>query len=65
VRLLPELDGGELGIYAVYPSRKHLSGKVRAFVDILVTAFRDPPWAAQTKCNAEQRDFGADGNLMP
>jgi len=26
----------DLGIYAVYPSRKHLSAKVRTFVDFLV-----------------------------
>jgi DNA-binding transcriptional LysR family regulator len=26
----------ELGIYAIYPSRKHLSPKVRTFVDFLV-----------------------------
>jgi DNA-binding transcriptional LysR family regulator len=28
----------ELGVYAVYPSRKHLSAKVRTFVDFLVAA---------------------------
>ncbi len=35
VRILPEWQSGELGIYAVYPSRKHLSAKVRTFVDFL------------------------------
>lgn len=35
VRVLPEWQSGELGIYAVYPSRKHLSAKVRTFVDFL------------------------------
>jgi len=48
VRLLPELDGGELGIYAVYPSRKHLSGKVRALVDFLALAFANPAWNPAT-----------------
>mgnify|MGYP003703463705 FL=1 len=41
VRVLPELVAPELGVYAVYPSRKHLSAKVRALVDFLSDAFRD------------------------
>ncbi len=44
VRLLPELEGEEIGIYAVYPTRKHLSGKVRGLVDFLATAFTQPSW---------------------
>lgn len=35
VRILPEWQSSELGVYAVYPSRKHLSAKVRTFVDFL------------------------------
>lgn len=38
VRLLPQWQSVELGVYAVYPSRKHLSAKVRTFVDFLATA---------------------------
>jgi DNA-binding transcriptional LysR family regulator len=38
VRLLPEWQSAELGVYAVYPSRKHLSAKVRTFVDFMVAA---------------------------
>jgi DNA-binding transcriptional LysR family regulator len=38
VRVLPEWQSPELGVYAVYPSRKHLSAKVRTFVDFLVAA---------------------------
>lgn len=44
VRILPELEGPELGIYAVYPSRKHLSGKVKALVDYLSMAFEQNLW---------------------
>lgn len=44
VEILPECRGPELGIYAVYPSRKHLSVKVRALVDFLVDAFVAPDW---------------------
>ena len=47
VTLLSDANRPEpLSIYAVYPHRKHLSPKVRAFVDFLVEAFTPlPPWA--------------------
>jgi DNA-binding transcriptional LysR family regulator len=35
VRILPAWQSGELGVHAVYPSRKHLSAKVRTFVDFM------------------------------
>lgn len=38
VQLLPGWQSAELGVYAVYPSRKHLSAKVRTFVDFLAAA---------------------------
>lgn len=38
VEVLPESCSRELGIYAVYPSRKHLSGKVRALAEFLSEA---------------------------
>jgi DNA-binding transcriptional LysR family regulator len=38
VRVLPGWQSAEMGIYAVYPSRKHLSAKVRTFVDFLADA---------------------------
>lgn len=37
MQALSDYSSEELGIYAVYPSRKHLSAKVRTFVDLLVT----------------------------
>jgi DNA-binding transcriptional LysR family regulator len=36
VAVLTEYSPEELGVFAVYPSRKHLSPKVRTFVDFLV-----------------------------
>lgn len=44
VRVLPGLQGPTLGIHAVYPTRKHLPGKVRAMVDFLARAFETPAW---------------------
>lgn len=38
VRVLSDWESAEFGIYAVYPSRKHLSAKVRTFVDFLAAA---------------------------
>jgi DNA-binding transcriptional LysR family regulator len=39
VRVLPEYEGGGGDIWAVYPSRRHLSAKVRLFVEHLVRVF--------------------------
>lgn len=39
VEVLADYHSDELGIYAVYPSRKHLSAKVRTFVDFLTESF--------------------------
>jgi DNA-binding transcriptional LysR family regulator len=38
VRVLPGWQSAEMGVYAVYPSRKHLSAKVRTFVDFVAAA---------------------------
>jgi len=46
-RLVPLLAGyatPSIPINAVYPSRRHLSAKVRAFVDFLVEWFAQPTW---------------------
>jgi DNA-binding transcriptional LysR family regulator len=44
VEVLPQYRSRELGVYAVYASRKHLTPKVRALIDFLVEAFRIPAW---------------------
>ena len=41
---MPEYKAGELGIYAVYGSRKHLAPKVRLLIDGLVKRFETPRW---------------------
>jgi len=42
-------------IYAVYPERKHLAPKVRAFVDFLVERFSpQPPWSTAWARNAQR-----------
>jgi DNA-binding transcriptional LysR family regulator len=44
VELLPQWHGPPLDIHALYPTRTHLSGKVRAMVDFLAAAFQQPGW---------------------
>lgn len=44
VEVLPQYRSITLGIYALYPSRKHLTPKVRALIDFLVEAFRSRSW---------------------
>jgi len=43
VRVLPGYHLPDIDIQAVYPSRRHLSAKVRAMVDFLVAAFHGTP----------------------
>jgi DNA-binding transcriptional LysR family regulator len=48
VRVLPDYEGPLLDMWAVYPSRRHLSAKVRLFVDNLVESFSRDQTAAPT-----------------
>ena len=44
VELMPEYRSIELGIYAVYPTRKQLALKVRRLIDYLAEALGEPEW---------------------
>jgi DNA-binding transcriptional LysR family regulator len=45
VRVLPEYRLPDIDILALYPSRRHLSARVRVMIDFLVDAFDGvPPW---------------------
>jgi DNA-binding transcriptional LysR family regulator len=44
VELMPQFHSIDLGIHAVYASRKHLPMKTRHLVDFLVESFRQPSW---------------------
>lgn len=44
VEVLPQYRSIELGVFAVYPSRKHLTPKIRVMIDFLVDAFRSRTW---------------------
>lgn len=47
LELMPDFRAAELGIFAVYPTRKQLPLKVRRLVDFLVAALRDPVWGTR------------------
>jgi DNA-binding transcriptional LysR family regulator len=42
--ILCRFEPTPLNIYVVYPSRRHLSAKVRAFADFLVERFATERW---------------------
>jgi len=44
VEVMPQYRAIELGVYAIYPTRKHVSPKVRVLIDFLVEAFRMRVW---------------------
>ena len=58
-RLVPLLPGyrmPDIDVLAVYPSRRHLSAKVRVMVDFLVEAFRlAPPWQEAVPAASRRR----------
>jgi len=46
VELMPAYRSIEIGIHAVYPTRKHLPLKTRRLIDYLAKSLRDSPWNA-------------------
>lgn len=44
VRVLPDYTFAEVGMYAIYPPTRHLSAKIRTFVDTLVAHFSPEPY---------------------
>lgn len=44
VELMPGWRAPELGVHAVYPSRRHVPPKVRLLIGFLADAFRTRPW---------------------
>lgn len=48
VELLPQYRSAEFGVYAVYPSRQHVSAKVRRLIEFLATALGNARWCAHS-----------------
>jgi DNA-binding transcriptional LysR family regulator len=44
VEILPQFRSADLGIYAVYPSRKFVLPKVRVLVEFLASKLGQAPW---------------------
>lgn len=47
IEIIPDYKAIELGVFALYPTRKQLPLKVRKLVDFLVDEFETPPWFSQ------------------
>ncbi|MEJ1158853.1 LysR family transcriptional regulator [Prosthecomicrobium sp. N25] len=62
-RLMADHDIGTVAVHAVYPSGRHLSPKVRAFVDFMAAAFARPPWEIDHSRIAN--DPSAEERLQP
>jgi DNA-binding transcriptional LysR family regulator len=45
VRLLPGWRIDDAALHLVFPPRRHVLARVRAFADFIAERFRDPPWA--------------------
>ena len=45
VPVLGQYHAPEIALYAIYPPTRHLSSKVRLFIDFLVERFRERSWA--------------------
>ena len=57
VQLLPQYRLPELNMYAIYPPTRHLSQRVRAFIDFLAERFGEEPyWDRELKLGS-QRQF--------
>lgn len=46
VELMPQYRSSEFGIYAVYPSRRYMSAKVRLLIEFLAKALGNANWCA-------------------
>jgi DNA-binding transcriptional LysR family regulator len=44
VRLLPDWTIDDAALHLVFPPRRHVLTRVRAFADFVADRFRDPPW---------------------
>jgi DNA-binding transcriptional LysR family regulator len=47
VRVLPGWKVDDAALHLVFPPRRHVLGRVRAFADFVAERFKDPPW----RCN--------------
>ena len=51
VEVLPGWRSLELGVFAVYPTRQHVTPKVRLLIDYLAQSFRSPRWRTVERAN--------------
>ena len=59
--LAPAWQPEDIAIFAVYPPTRHLSAKVRRFVDFLGDRFAAPAWDAEAEIAARPTKRTAGG----
>jgi DNA-binding transcriptional LysR family regulator len=59
-RVLPDHDLGPTGVYAVYPSARYVTPKVRTFIELAATYLEERSREAQTACTLAAADTGRD-----
>jgi DNA-binding transcriptional LysR family regulator len=64
VAVLTEYLKAEYPIHAIYPHRRHLSAKVRSFIDLLAKHFHDDPYWADP-CRAKLAVPAGNGAALP
>jgi DNA-binding transcriptional LysR family regulator len=52
VRVLPAWKVDDAVLHLVFPPRRHVLGRVRAFADFIAERFRDPPWRCTSQRHA-------------
>jgi DNA-binding transcriptional LysR family regulator len=55
VRLMPGWQLQETALHLVFPPRKHVLARVRAFADFVVARWTEPPWS----CSAARKATSA------
>lgn len=55
IQILPDWTFDRQPIHALYPSNRHLSAKVRSFVDFVIESIRNnPPWEVEMNTESEE-----------
>lgn len=66
VSLLPGYTfASDVAIYAVYPHRRHLPAKTRAFIEFLADSFGPEPYWDREKSASDERKSGSDPDFPP
>lgn len=58
VRVLPDWRAPEIAVHAVHHQSRHVSAKIRVFIDYLAEIWRVPPWGIESGSTSRDRAVG-------